>query len=403
MFAFSAEHLGDAGNGFHDVLARIERGDADVALTALAESGSGRRDNVRFVEELVEEVPAVALDVHPEVGGVGAADHVVAELEKCFLDDLGVFEVEVDDGLGLSLAFGRMDCFRAALSDVAAAVELGGLAARPEGTHLDSLAVSRVSHEFLGNDRVAATDAGEARRLRVAAEFDCTFTRTFALVDRVGDAGRADERLVGGVEKDERLFGSRPIDPFLKLRLGGRCAGGVVGEAEIDDISLEAIRRGNESVLGGTFEIDETFIASIDVCACTAGHDVRIYVHGINRIGDCDFDILTEKLLNVAAVALGAVGNEDLVGGNIDSAILEVGLGDGFTEESVALFRAVAVERLALGDIVDRLVHRFDDGGRKGFRDISDSETDDFRRGIFFLEVLHAVCNFGEEVAGLYL
>ena len=56
-----SEDFSDTADCLDDVLARLERGDADVALPALAESGSGGRYDISFVEELVEEVPAVAL------------------------------------------------------------------------------------------------------------------------------------------------------------------------------------------------------------------------------------------------------------------------------------------------------------------------------------------------------
>jgi len=178
-----AEDLGDAADGLFHVLAGVERRDADVALSALAEASAGGRNDIRFVEKLVEEVPAVALDVHPEIRRVGAADHVIAELEKRVLDDLGVLEVEVDNSLGLRLSLGRVDRFGTALRDVAAAVELGRLAARPEGAHLDGLAVCGVSREFFGDDRIAAADAGEAGGLRIAAELDRAVARAFAFID----------------------------------------------------------------------------------------------------------------------------------------------------------------------------------------------------------------------------
>ena len=44
-----------------------------------------------------------------------------------------------------------------------------------------------------------------------------------------------------------------------------------------------------------------------------------------------------------------------------------------------------------------------DDCRRKGFRDVADAETDDLSGGVLLLEALHPVCDFGEEVAGLYL
>ena len=88
----------------------------------------------------------------------------------------------------------------------------------------------------------------------------------------------------------------------------------------------------------------EAMHKAVDVRAGASGHDVRIDIHGVDRVGNRDLDVLPEKLLDVAAVALGAVGNEDLVRSHIDAAILEVGFGDRLAQEAVTLFRTVSVE-----------------------------------------------------------
>jgi hypothetical protein len=49
-----------------------------------------------------------------------------------------------------------------------------------------------------------------------------------------------------------------------------------------------------------------------------------------------------EDLLEVAAVALAAVADEDLVGGEVDAPRLVVVLADRLDEKVVALLRAVA-------------------------------------------------------------
>ena len=157
----------------------------------------------------------------------------------------------------------------------------------------------------------------------------------------------------------------------------------------------------DESIGGIALEIDKAVIASVNIRAGAPSHDIRIDIHGIDRIGDGDFHILTEEFLDVAAVALRAVGNEDLVGGDVHPAILEVRFCDCLAEEAIALLGTVAVERLALCDVVDGLVHRLCHCGRQRLRDIADAETDDLCGWIFLLKTLHAVCDFGEKIAGL--
>lgn len=74
-------------------------------------------------------------------------------------------------------------------------------------------------------------------------------------------------------------------------------------------------------------------------------------------------------------------------------------LDDGFRQEGVALLRAVAVERLSLGLIVDGLVHGLDADLRQRLRDIADAETDDVGIRVRFLIGGDAAGDFGEEIA----
>ena len=89
-----------------------------------------------------------------------------------------------------------------------------------------------------------------------------------------------------------------------------------------------------------------------------------------------------EDLLDVAAVALAAVADEDLVGRDVDAARRVVVLADRLDQEVVALLGAVAVERLALAHLVDRGVHRLDDRGRERLGDVADAEADHLRVGM---------------------
>ena len=131
------------------------------------------------------------------------------------------------------------------------------------------------------------------------------------------------------------------------------------------------------------------------------GHDVRVDVDGIDGIADRDLHVRAEKLLNVAAVAFRAVGDEDLVRRNVDAAVLEVDLGDLLAQKGVALFRTVSVEIALASLIVHRLVHGGDDGRRQRLGDVADAETDHLRVRMRLLMCGHAMGDLRKEVSGL--
>ena len=212
------------------------------------------------------------------------------------------------------------------------------------------------------------------------------------------------ERLVCGVEEDKRLIGVRPVYPLLKLLLRGDCASRVVRIAEVYDVrALGQFRAGHKAVRRVTRQVDESRVAPAVVRARTAGHHVRVDIDRIDGIADSDLDIVAEKLLYVAAVALRAVGDEYLVGRDVDAAVLEVDLRRLLAEESVALLRTVAVEVLARRLVVDGLVHRLHDRVAKRLGDVAYAKTDYFRVWVRRLVRGDAMGYLGEEVACLYL
>ena len=74
------------------------------------------------------------------------------------------------------------------------------------------------------------------------------------------------------------------------------------------------------------------------------GHDVRVDVDRIDGIADRNLHIRAEQFLNVTAVALRTVRDQDLVRRDVNAAILEIDLGNLLAKEGVALFRTVSVE-----------------------------------------------------------
>ena len=163
------------------------------------------------------------------------------------------------------------------------------------------------------------------------------------------------------------------------------------------------LRTRDESVGRVAREVPKPAVASALVRAGPSRHHVRVDVHGVDGIANRDLHVVPEELLDVPAVALRAVGDEYLVSRDVDSAVLEVDLRRLLAQERVALLRTVSVEVLARRLVVDSLVHRLNDGVAERLGDVSDAEADDLRVRIRRLVRGHAVRDFGEQVAGLYL
>src|SRR5690606_15057412 len=137
------------------------------------------------------------------------------------------------------------------------------------------------------------------------------------LVDGVRDLRIADVGLVGAVEEDDGLVGLRVGDPGGELFAGGDGAGRVVGETKVNQIARRRGDGGNVAVGRRALEVDNTFVAAVEIGSGAAGHDVRVDVNRVDRIGNGEPETFGgEDFLDVAAIALRAVGNEDLVGGD---------------------------------------------------------------------------------------
>jgi len=71
------------------------------------------------------------------------------------------------------------------------------------------------------------------------------------------------------------------------LGLGCHCAGGVVGEAEVDEVDGVGWGGGDEVVFGGAGEIDYSFVSAlVGWGACSACHYVGVDVDGVDGVGD---------------------------------------------------------------------------------------------------------------------
>ena len=213
---------------------------------------------------------------------------------------------------------------------------------------------------------IRAAHAREARALREAAHLDRALARARDLVDRARERRVLDERVVGGVEDQHRITGARPRHPRLEVCARHHRAGRVVGRTEIGDLDRRGRRIRNESVALGRGQVGDARIAPLRVGgAGAAGHHVRVDVDRIDRVGDRERRALVEDLLDVAAVLFAAVGDEDLVGRDLDTARAVVVFADRVEQEVVAVLGSVAAETLRASHLDARIAHRLDDRGRE--------------------------------------
>ena len=193
-----------------------------------------------------------------------------------------------------------------------------------------------------------------------------------------------DEALVGGIEHDDGVVGVGVIDPCLQLLGVEHRAGGVVRAAQVDDVRAALGQRRAKAVLGGGGHVHDVrpALGGFVVVACAAGHGVGIHVHGIHRVAHGYHVVDVQDVADVAAVGLCAVGDEDLVIGDVDAERMEIALGDGGAQEIVTLLGAVAVEGLGLRHVLDGGVHGLDDGRDERTRDVADAHLDELRLGM---------------------
>ena len=315
---------------------------------------------------------------------------------EAFLDNARVVAVVVQRFLYLLCALFGVDSRRAALDDIGSAVELGALTAVPHG--VQALAVA---HKRLGHHGVAAACAGEAGGFREGTELDGAGLGAFHLIDGMGHVLFGDEALVRSVEHDDGAVLVGVIHPNLQLVGIQNGAGGVVGAAQVDDVGNLVGERGDEIVFGRGGHVDDVrpALGFLVVFARTAGHGVGVNIHGVHRVAYGYLVVDGKDVADVAAVALGAVGNEDLVVFDIYAAGTEVVFGNGGAQEVVALLGAVAVEVLERSHVVHGGMHGIDNRRRQRAGYVADAHLDHLRLGMRRGVLGGTAGNLGKQVA----
>ncbi len=192
-----------------------------------------------------------------------------------------------------------------------------------------------------------------------------------------------------------------PRDPVGQACAGGHRARGIVRRTEVRDVRVGAGRRVREEAVGlGRREVEDARVAALVVGRPRAArHHVGVDVDGVDRVGHRDPRVRGEDLLDVSAVLLAAVGDEDLVGGDLDAARAVVVLADRVDQEVVAVLRPVAAEALRARHLVGGPVERGDDRRGQGLGDVADAQADQLRVGVGVGEGRHAAPDLGEEIA----
>ena len=113
--------------------------------------------------------------------------------------------------------------------------------------------------------------------------------------------------------------------------------------------------------------------------ARVARHHVRVHVHGINRVGHGDRVAVAEDVENVAHIALGPIGNENLVRGDLTPASLKNILGDRLAQKLIPLLRPIPAKRLPPRKLIHRNMHRRHTSPRQRLGHIPDPHADDLR------------------------
>jgi hypothetical protein len=159
---------------------------------------------------------------------------------------------------------------------------------------------------------------------------------------------------------------------------------------------------GLKAVLRGAGQVHHARVAPALVGGPGAARDhVAVRVNGIDRIHQRHHTIPGEDLLEIGAVALAAVADEDLVDPDLHAARGEIVAGDLRAQKLVADVRTVATERLGVGHLVGGVVDRVDHGRRQRAGHVADAEVDQADVWVGVAEDLRAPTDLGEEVAGL--
>ena len=209
------------------------------------------------------------------------------------------------------------------------------------------------------------------------------------LVDGTRQRFVLDEALVSCVIQDNGVLLAGVVHPGLEARAVVSGAGRVVRRADIDNVALNGlVRQRQEAVC----------LVCIREYDLAAGHYVGINVNRVDRIRNQNGVVGAEDVEDVAEVALCAVRDEDLIGGELYAVGLVVA-DQCLVQKAVALLIAVAVERFLLGLILNGCVQRIDNSRYQRTGYVADAQTDNVRLRVRLGILAHLAGDGGEQIA----
>ena len=168
------------------------------------------------------------------------------------------------------------------------------------------------------------------------------------------------------------LFFLGVVHPGLELVAGVGSAGGVVGAADVDDVSLHA-------VIGHPQEAVLLTGAAVDDLAAVG--DIVVHIGGVHGVRNQNGVIHIKQAQHVGQVALGTVGDKDLVLSQLGAAACVVAL-NGLLQEGIALLGAVAVEAFLGAHLSGGILHGGDHALCQRLGHIADAQADDLLFGV---------------------
>ena len=270
-----------------------------------------------------------------------------------------------------------------------------------------ALPVSGKRGQRLGNHCEGATGSGETTVLGETTKLNGAVAGTGNLINGVRHIRLADVGLIGGIVKqDGAVFSGigNPIGQLLATCDGTRR---IVGEAEVDHIDLLIALCGNrrdKTIFCRALQIGDSLIGSVlSALTRVTRHDIRVDIDWIDGIHDSDLVVISQNIEDRSSVALGTIGNKDLIIGNLQSAIPIIMLRNGCAEEFISLLRTIAMESLARPHLIDGGMHGLAHRSGKRLSDISDPTTNHSGGSlrITLRENFHAPGDLGKKITGL--
>ena len=177
-----------------------------------------------------------------------------------------------------------------------------------------------------------------------------------------------DKALIGRVKQQNRPVFQGIIHPGLQLLSVIYRTCGIVGRAQVDDVSMYVfLRQGQKTII----------LVGVEIENLPTGNQVGVHIYGVHRVRYQHCVIHVEQIHNVAHIAFCSVSYEYLGGIQIHTEALIIS-GNGFPQERIAVaVRRITPKGLFAGHLVRSPVHGFNYCRSQRLCYIADSHFDD--------------------------